>query len=390
MCGSILMKLIIDMWQRCGPVGSYTLVLRMLRAALRSSQPSTRARAFDVLYNLSVHGAMLRGDSEEAALAAAAAEAAAGGAVGVPLPWQVRNAAVSKMLGWAAATCWRVVQCARRCDAASTAFTRVMLLFTCIIVCVCVYVCVCVHAQVCASAPVSPFISGGGYGGGAAGGGLTPPPAPRGGGAAGPATPLATPEPPPPGPGPAPSRPRHVASHSLGLSNSALLDSAHSMSGIPHHYHHTMQPAAAASLTGTMRKVASAGRSTLGPGGSAFSAGGSIADAPPPSTPPPALPAPSLGGGVGAGGGQAQPGPGGAGAAGAGSGLGEDRAVYDRWLRALLFQLLCDLCEVRACGAGGGRQGRGKGRGRNGGRSGAAVRARREPGRRKSRALAGQ
>eukprot|EP00198_Chlamydomonas_reinhardtii_P002370 XP_001691706.1 predicted protein [Chlamydomonas reinhardtii] len=69
MCGSILMKLIIDMWQRCGPVGSYTLVLRMLRAALRSSQPSTRARAFDVLYNLSVHGAMLRGDTRRRRLA---------------------------------------------------------------------------------------------------------------------------------------------------------------------------------------------------------------------------------------------------------------------------------------------------------------------------------
>ncbi|KAG2450735.1 hypothetical protein HYH02_004573 [Chlamydomonas schloesseri] len=295
MCGSILMKLIIDMWQRCGPVGSYTLVLRMLRAALRSSQPSTRARAFDVLYNLSVHGAMLRGESEEAALAAAAAEAAAeaaaNGGAGVPLPWQV-----------------------------------------------------------CASAPVSPFISGGG----GAGAGLTPPPAPRGGGAAGPTTPLATPEPPgAAGPGGPPARPRHVASHSLGLSNSALLDSAQSMSAAAQHqhHHHTLQPAAAASsLTGTMRKVASTGRSTLVPGGAvAVFASSSATDAPPPSTPPPALPAPSLGGGgVGAAGAQ---GPGqaaaGAGAGGAGglSGPGEDRAVYDRWLRALLFQLLCDLCE---------------------------------------------
>ncbi|KXZ50930.1 hypothetical protein GPECTOR_14g176 [Gonium pectorale] len=90
MCGSILMKLIVDMWMRCGPVGSYTLVLRMLRAALRSSQPATRARAFDVLYNLAMHGTMLRGEAEEAALAAAA-EAGGGGANGVQLPWQAQK-----------------------------------------------------------------------------------------------------------------------------------------------------------------------------------------------------------------------------------------------------------------------------------------------------------
>ncbi len=89
MCGSILMKLLVDLWCRAGPVGSYTLALRMLRAALRSSQPATRARAFDVLYNLGVHGAMLRGQAEEAAIAAAAQ--GEGPASGLHMPWQVRR-----------------------------------------------------------------------------------------------------------------------------------------------------------------------------------------------------------------------------------------------------------------------------------------------------------
>jgi hypothetical protein len=60
MCGSILAKLVMDLFLRAGPGVSYTLVLRMLRAALRSRHGPTRARAFDLLYNLSVHGAMLR------------------------------------------------------------------------------------------------------------------------------------------------------------------------------------------------------------------------------------------------------------------------------------------------------------------------------------------
>lgn len=89
MCGSILMKLLVDLWCRAGPVGSYTLALRMLRAALRSSQPATRARAFDVLYNLGVHGAMLRGQAEEAAIAAAAQ--GEGPSSGLHMPWQVRH-----------------------------------------------------------------------------------------------------------------------------------------------------------------------------------------------------------------------------------------------------------------------------------------------------------
>lgn len=84
-CGGILMKLLMDLWVAAGPLGSFTLVLRMLRAALRSAQPRVRARAFDVLYNLAAHGAMLRTEAEEEALAAAGAQPL------TAVAWQVRG-----------------------------------------------------------------------------------------------------------------------------------------------------------------------------------------------------------------------------------------------------------------------------------------------------------
>jgi hypothetical protein len=88
------MKMLVDMWLRCEPQHFYIVVLRMLCRALRSAQPATRARAFDVLYNLHLHGAMLRTEAEEAALAAAAAAAemgpgGGGGVGGAQMPWQV-------------------------------------------------------------------------------------------------------------------------------------------------------------------------------------------------------------------------------------------------------------------------------------------------------------
>ena len=61
----------MDLWLTAGPGNAYPLVLRMLRGALRQPQPQqpaaasrpaqVRARAFDVLYNLSLHSAMMHG-----------------------------------------------------------------------------------------------------------------------------------------------------------------------------------------------------------------------------------------------------------------------------------------------------------------------------------------
>lgn len=55
----ILMKLVIDLWLTAGGSTAYPLVLRMLQQALYQSQPEYRATAFDIIYNLSLHGVML-------------------------------------------------------------------------------------------------------------------------------------------------------------------------------------------------------------------------------------------------------------------------------------------------------------------------------------------
>lgn len=140
-CASLLAKLIMDLFMGPGPGPAYPLVLNMLRAALRSSSPKVRvcaalrlfwfflyvrvcmharimcppcltvcgmtactllnlcgprywyccrqvrARAFDLLYTLSVHSAMLRTEDEERMLAEAEAAAEMGAAA-----WQVRPA----------------------------------------------------------------------------------------------------------------------------------------------------------------------------------------------------------------------------------------------------------------------------------------------------------
>jgi hypothetical protein len=57
--GCLLAKLLIDLWLTAGSDAAAPLALRMLQQALASPQPEHRAAAFDVLYNLSLHGCML-------------------------------------------------------------------------------------------------------------------------------------------------------------------------------------------------------------------------------------------------------------------------------------------------------------------------------------------
>jgi hypothetical protein len=59
MCSCILTKLIMDAWLRSGPAVVLPLVLRMLQKALANPSTTIKARAFDLLYNLSVHAALL-------------------------------------------------------------------------------------------------------------------------------------------------------------------------------------------------------------------------------------------------------------------------------------------------------------------------------------------
>lgn len=56
---SIVVKLIMDMWLQADPVESFALMLPMLRAALAQQDPIYRVRAFDLVYNLSLHAQMI-------------------------------------------------------------------------------------------------------------------------------------------------------------------------------------------------------------------------------------------------------------------------------------------------------------------------------------------
>lgn len=58
-CGALLVKLVMDLWLSAGSGNSYPLVLRMLRKTLADPRPVVRARAFDTLYNLACHSALL-------------------------------------------------------------------------------------------------------------------------------------------------------------------------------------------------------------------------------------------------------------------------------------------------------------------------------------------
>jgi hypothetical protein len=55
----ILVKMVVDLWLSVGGAAAFPLVLRMLQQALYQLQPQYRARAFDILFNLSLHGSML-------------------------------------------------------------------------------------------------------------------------------------------------------------------------------------------------------------------------------------------------------------------------------------------------------------------------------------------
>lgn len=173
--------------------------------------------------------------------------------------------------------------------------------------------------QVCASAPVSPFISGGG--------GVTPSPAPQ---PHGPGAGLGTP---PPGPGGVTSMTsvsgatRVPDSHSLGLPGSGLLDTGPSMSSSHLRAH------VAAALDGEQ----SSGAKANGPA-TPLPAGQRASEAGPGGSPELRGRATEANGhGAAANGGAA---PVGTCANGVATG-------YYRWLRALLFQLLLDLCQVR-------------------------------------------
>ena len=55
----ILVKMVVDLWLSVGGAAAFPLVLRMLQQALYQLQPQYRARAFDIVYNLALHGSML-------------------------------------------------------------------------------------------------------------------------------------------------------------------------------------------------------------------------------------------------------------------------------------------------------------------------------------------
>jgi hypothetical protein len=55
----ILVKMLVDLWLSVGGAAAFPLVLRMLQQALYQLQPQYRARAFDIIYNLALHGSML-------------------------------------------------------------------------------------------------------------------------------------------------------------------------------------------------------------------------------------------------------------------------------------------------------------------------------------------
>jgi hypothetical protein len=55
----ILVKLIVDLWLSAGGAVAFPLVLRMLQQALYQQQPEHRANAFNIVYNLALHGCML-------------------------------------------------------------------------------------------------------------------------------------------------------------------------------------------------------------------------------------------------------------------------------------------------------------------------------------------
>lgn len=59
-CAAILMKMVMDLWLLHGPGTAFPIVLALLSCAASSAVPGARARAFDMLLNLSAHSELLR------------------------------------------------------------------------------------------------------------------------------------------------------------------------------------------------------------------------------------------------------------------------------------------------------------------------------------------
>jgi len=69
-CGSLLMKVVVDLWLRAGPAKSFPVVLEMLLDMVYNDLHELQERAFDTVYNLSVHAQLLFPTNPEAAAGA--------------------------------------------------------------------------------------------------------------------------------------------------------------------------------------------------------------------------------------------------------------------------------------------------------------------------------
>jgi hypothetical protein len=68
-CCALLFKLTLDLWLHCSTADSFAMTLVVLRRCLSSPKPDVRARAFDIVYNLSCHGELLFPSELEASMA---------------------------------------------------------------------------------------------------------------------------------------------------------------------------------------------------------------------------------------------------------------------------------------------------------------------------------
>ncbi|KAK9825377.1 hypothetical protein WJX81_006910 [Elliptochloris bilobata] len=59
LCASALVRLVADLWLSAGPSAAFPLALLLLRRILGNEKAAVRARAFDLVYNLAVHGELL-------------------------------------------------------------------------------------------------------------------------------------------------------------------------------------------------------------------------------------------------------------------------------------------------------------------------------------------
>mmetsp|Transcript_5780 Transcript_5780/g.16222 ORF Transcript_5780/g.16222 Transcript_5780/m.16222 type:complete len:1192 (-) Transcript_5780:298-3873(-) len=58
-CGSLLMKVVMDLWLQAGPAKSFPVVLEMLLEMIYSEDAVLQERAFNIVYNLSLHAQLL-------------------------------------------------------------------------------------------------------------------------------------------------------------------------------------------------------------------------------------------------------------------------------------------------------------------------------------------